>query len=279
MSRFSRNEALFGAAGQAIIERTAVAICGLGGLGSHVVQQLVYLGVRRFILIDFDLVSSSSLNRLIGAVEADVDRTPKVDVGARMIAAVRPDSMVRTLRARVADPIAESALSEIDVIIGCLDKDIHRLELLGCATALGKPYFDLATDVVGDGGERYYGGRVLANRGEGCLVCLPELLDQEAIARDRLDPAALAVQRRIYGVSEDSLDGTGPAVVSINGVVASLGVTEFMAHVAGLREPLALTYRGETGVVRRSRDQGDPDCVYCGGFRRARAASEASTDP
>jgi len=267
MSRFSRNEALFGAAGQSLIEGMTVAVCGLGGLGSHVVQQLVYLGVRRFVLIDYDLVSFSSLNRLIGAIEADVGCTAKVEVAARLIAAVRPDSSIRSLRAHVADLGVDSALTKVDVVFGCLDKDIHRLELLGHAGAIGKPYFDLATDVVGCGEERYYGGRMVLNRGQGCLVCLPEVLDQEAITRDRLDPAALAVQRRIYGVSEDSLEGTGPAVVSINGVVASLAVTEFMALVTGLRKPLAqLTYRGEAGVVRRSGDQGDPDCFYCAGF-------------
>src|SRR5438128_2649149 len=61
--RYSRNEELFGAEGQAKIARTKVTIVGLGGLGSQVGQQLVYLGVRSFALIDFDIVTDSSLNR------------------------------------------------------------------------------------------------------------------------------------------------------------------------------------------------------------------------
>ncbi len=60
------------------------------------------------------------------------------------------------------------------------------------------------------------------------------------------------------------LAGTGPAVVSLNGVVASLGVTEFMVHVTGLREPASqLIYRGELGIVTKSVDQPQPGCYYC----------------
>jgi molybdopterin/thiamine biosynthesis adenylyltransferase len=43
-SRYSRNIALFGEEGQRKIAATAVAVVGLGGLGSHVAQQLAYLG-------------------------------------------------------------------------------------------------------------------------------------------------------------------------------------------------------------------------------------------
>ena len=43
--RFSRNEALFGREGQEKIAATKVTIIGAGGLGSHIAQQLAYLGV------------------------------------------------------------------------------------------------------------------------------------------------------------------------------------------------------------------------------------------
>jgi molybdopterin/thiamine biosynthesis adenylyltransferase len=270
MSRFSRNESLFGAGGQKLIGATTVAICGLGGLGSHLAQQLVYLGVRRFILIDFDVVTETSLNRLIGAVEEDVAAaTLKIDVAARLILAVRPDAEIAKDPVRVADPVAEALLAEADIIFGCLDKDVHRLELMAIAAERQTPFFDLASDVVGEGEARYYGGRVVLCDGRGCLVCLPEILDREAIARERLEPAQAEVHRRIYGIDEDALEGTGPSVVSINGVVASLAVTEFAVMITGLRSPVVqLTYRADRGIVTRSADRGDSDCLYCHGFSR-----------
>ena len=44
-----------------------VAVVGVGGLGSHVIQQLSYLGVKDFTIIEFDIVSKNNTNRLIGA--------------------------------------------------------------------------------------------------------------------------------------------------------------------------------------------------------------------
>jgi molybdopterin-synthase adenylyltransferase len=77
--RYSRNEALFGVEGQKKIAATKVAIIGLGGLGSHVAQQLAYLGVQHYAPVDFDIVTNSSMNRLIGALDADVtEKTKKV---------------------------------------------------------------------------------------------------------------------------------------------------------------------------------------------------------
>ena len=271
MSRFSRNEALFGSQGQKLIERSKVGICGLGGLGSHVAQQLAYLGVCHFALVDFDIVTSSSLNRLVGAVEADVEaKTPKLEVAKRTIEAIRPEAEVSTFDGRVADEGVSDFLGEADVVFGCLDKDVHRVELLGVLANHGIPYFDLATDIVGEGEERAYGGRVVLSRGAGCLVCLPEILDQAAMGADRLGPAHREAHRRIYGIDADALAGTGPSVVSLNGVVASLAVTECTAFVTDLRSPFTqLTYRGEQGIVTKSRDTGESGCFYCSMFQES----------
>ena len=71
-ARYGRNEAPFGGEDQARIAATKVVIIGRGGLGSHVAQQHAYLGVADYALVDFDIVTDSSLDRLVGAVDADV---------------------------------------------------------------------------------------------------------------------------------------------------------------------------------------------------------------
>jgi tRNA A37 threonylcarbamoyladenosine dehydratase len=77
---------------------------GLGGSGSHVVQQLAYLGVANFLLIDDDTVTDSSLNRLIGAYGSDVHmRTPKTESAGRNIQLVAPSAQVRVLNSEFAD--------------------------------------------------------------------------------------------------------------------------------------------------------------------------------
>lgn len=103
--------------------------------------------------------------------------------------------------------------------------------------------------------------------GSGCLVCW-RLLDQEQIALGHMSATEREADRRIYGVDRAALHQAGPAVVSINGAVASLAVTEFMVHVTRLRDPVGqLTYRGDLATVRRSMDPPEEGCFYCAAWR------------
>jgi hypothetical protein len=271
--RYSRNEALFGAEGQRKIAQTKVAIVGLGGLGSHVAQQLAYLGVTDYALVDPDIVTDSSLNRLVGAIDADVaEEMQKILVTERMIKAVKPDATVKTFDGKVDTIGAEPLIARADVVFGCLDRDRARLQLTEICARHAKPYFDLASDTGGEGDELWYGGRVVFCDGTRCLVCL-QLLDQEQMARDSMTPEQREADARIYGVERGALAGMGPMVVSVNGAVASIAVTECMVYVTGLREPAGqLTYRGDQQVIRRSLDVPEEGCYYCAGLWGSAAA-------
>lgn len=263
-TRYSRNIALCGADGQRKIAETKILITGLGGLGSHLAQQLAYLGVLGYGLVDHDIVTKSSLNRLIGAVEADVPaQTPKVMVAKRLIETIQPVADIHVFECEIAaDGVAED-VARADVIFGCLDRDLPRLQLTELCARYGKPYFDLASDTSGDGSDAWYGGRVVLSNGMGCLSCL-DLLDQEQIARDTLGPEQRAADARIYGIDRNELEDTGPAIVSVNGVVASLAMTEFMAFVTGVREStINLVYRGDMQRLTKSVDQPRDGCWYC----------------
>ena len=258
--RYARHVALFGAEGQARVGSSTVVIVGLGGLGCHVAQQLAYLGVRSFVLLDGDEVTASSLNRLIGARPADVG-TAKVAVGERMIAAIAPDASVLVQQEKFDADWQMPSLGRDEVLFGCVDEDPARFQLLRYASAWALPYLDLAGD-VGDSGA--FGGRVVfAKNGERCLHCLGEL-DRHALARAEMTEQQRAADDRIYGVDRAALAHGGPSVVSINGVVASLAVTEFMVWRTGLREPAGfLNYRGDLGTVGRRSDPPRDHCVFC----------------
>src|SRR4029453_14795948 len=91
--RNTRNIALFGAEGQARIARTKVTIVGAGGLGAPAAQDLAYLGVLDYRLVDGDIVTTSRLNRMKGATPPDVGEK-KVLVVERMIRAIQPTARV-----------------------------------------------------------------------------------------------------------------------------------------------------------------------------------------
>ena len=262
--RFDRNERLFGAEGQARIRTTRLAVVGAGGLGSFVVPEAAYLGVGAMTVIDDDVVTESSLNRLMGAVPADVPAaTPKVEVAARVARAIDPDLSVEPIKAWLTDERARAAIAAADVIVGCLDDDYARLQLNEIASDARRPLIDLASDVVDEG--RHYGGRVaVALPGRRCLSCLG-VLDPDELALGALSPEQRSARDRTYGIRRDALDARGASVVTINGVVASLAMTELMVLVTGLRAPRAtLTYRGETGAVLVNGDDPTAACYYCG---------------
>jgi molybdopterin-synthase adenylyltransferase len=262
--RYSRNEGLFGAAGQKRIADSHVAIVGLGGLGCHLAQQLAYLGVSQFGLVDFDIVTDSSLNRLVGAIDADVGaKTKKVNVAKRLIKAINPDAVVRIVDGRVDHPGAALLVSASSIVFGCLDRELPRLQLTEVCSRYAKPYFDLASDTNTEDKDPWYGGRVVFCNGSGCLLCLG-LLDQEEMRREAVTPDQAAADDRIYGVEKAELEASGPSVISINATVASLAVTEFIAHVTGLRPPIPhLVYRADQQTLRRCLDRPEPGCYYC----------------
>jgi molybdopterin-synthase adenylyltransferase len=258
--RYSRHVGLFGEEGQRRIGSCAVAIVGLGGLGSHVAQQLAYLGVRRYLLFDGDVVEASNLNRLIGATPGDVGAA-KVQVAERLVGAIQPGTEV-VAEPRHFDPGQDAAaLAGADVLFGCVDEDSARLELLRVASELALPYADLASDVAPTG---EFGGRIVfAKNGERCLSCLGEL-DQHALARAQMTPEQRAADDVIYGVDREALGEAGPSVVSVNGAVASLAVTEFLAWRTGLREPRGhLVYRGDLATVGARAEPVREHCHFC----------------
>ena len=264
--RYSRNVALFGEEGQRKIAATRVAIAGLGGLGSHVAQQLAYLGVIRYELIDDDAVTGSSLNRVIGALPQDVSlKTSKVATAARLIMSIQPAATVTMLENRVTrsqEDTAASSIRKADVVFGCLDRESPRLFLTDLCSAFKITYFDLATDTGGEA-EDWYGGRVLYCDGKRCLSCL-DLLDQRLIRLEQMNDIELETERRLYGLDGDLLGSTGPAVVSVNGVIASMAVTEFMAHATSIRPPAPqLIYRADIPRVTISKDVPRSGCPYC----------------
>jgi molybdopterin-synthase adenylyltransferase len=261
--RYSRNLGLLGVAGQDRIETISVAIVGFGGLGSHVAQQLAYLGCRRLLVLDPDVVDESNLNRLIGAGPQDV-RARKVDVATRLIHDISPNAEVAALAHAVNTQGSIEALAAVDCVFGCIDNDEARLELTEISSAHQIPYFDLASDTGGEGEPIWIGGRVFVSiHGERCLSCAGEL-DQRALALSAMTGELRDADARIYGVPRTELGQTGPMVVSINGVVASLAVTEFTVWVAGIRPPKGhLVYRGDLGTVTSRIENRTTTCYYC----------------
>jgi molybdopterin-synthase adenylyltransferase len=263
--RYSRQIALFGAAGQQRLRDASVVLIGLSGLGSHLAQQLAYLGVRRYTLLDGNAVSNSSLNRLIGATGDDVG-IRKAHVAARLIRNIQPAAEVRVRTEPVPLGLldAGAAVGSATAVIAGLgnDEDTVRFILTELCSIAGVPYVDVAAGARRAGNDIVYGGRVVvAGPAAGCLFCRGELDRRDGAheAAREGQAGAASHRRRAAGACR-----SGASVVTINGVVASLAATEISCLISGLRSPCGmLTYRAHEGIVTRSGDLPARHCPYC----------------
>jgi molybdopterin/thiamine biosynthesis adenylyltransferase len=265
---FDRQLPWFTAVGQRRLSRLRVAVVGAGGTASPLVLELAYLGLRDLSVIDYDDSDDTSMNRLMTAAAADIGM-PKALLARRAVLAIAPAAGARALRCDVRTRDALDALRGADVIFGCVDNDGARLVLNELAVAYGIPYFDLGVAIEADGGAvTEAGGRLAAVvPGGPCLLCM-DLLDLREAAYFLASPEQQRLQRELGYVR--GLDVPAPAVVSLNGTIASLAATELALYASGIRRPNPLTVVDVLGVGRLPGQWTVPErvtrrdgCVHC----------------
>lgn len=263
--RLHRNELFFGEEGQLTLRKTTCAIVGVGGLGTHIVQQLSLLGVGGLSLIDAEELATTNKNRYIGVRHDDsVPGSSKVDLGERLALSIDPTIHVEKVPNTFISDEGYEAIKAADYVFGCVDCEGARLILAELCSVYARPCFDLASDIHPSSSPPLYGGRVcFSSAGKGCPICL-DVLDMEEAGLDLEGEAERRNREALYGVPREALGRSGPSVVSINGMIASMAVTEFMVAVTGLRAPNRLaTYYGHTGKATISIDPPRRDCWYC----------------
>ena len=264
--RFDRNIQLFGKQGQEHLLKTRIAIMGAGGLGSHVISQTALLGVGNIGTVDRKNLSLSNRNRLVGAWHTDsIPGTPKVELAKRHVRLIDPSIEVSAIKDDIVSEASLNELKRADFIIGCVDNDGVRFFLNEACLAYKKTLIDLASDVPEPG---KFGGHVAIINGDyGCLYCL-DLLDPNEVRRCFSSVEIVENEAAAYGIKTSDLSKTGPSIVSVNGTVASLGVTALMTLAVGLKLPYSfLSYRGDQGTVSRRMTIGIEGCYYCSAIR------------
>ena len=243
--QYDRQNRLFGEEAQKGLSEASVAIVGLGGLGAFVALQLAHLGVGTVVLIDPDIVDVTNLNRLVGAVQGDVGK-PKVNVYRDLIKEIAPQTCVTTIAESILGTEAVNSTKAVDVIAGCVDNHGARLILNYLAVQYCIPLIDAGTGVQVETMEieSQVGGQVQAVLpGRGCLVCRG-FIDPVRAAFD-LAPASVQEDERAHGYGSDD---PAPAVVFLNGVVASLQVS-WIADLLGARFADAATHTTTSAIL------------------------------
>ncbi len=233
-------QSFLGPRSEEVLRSLRVGVVGVGGGGSHVIQQLAHVGVGDFLVLDPDKVEDTNMNRLVGAIARDVRLgTPKASIARRVIKGVNPKA--RVVAVSKDWRLESDRLRDRDVIVGCVDTYRTRSELEVLARRYLIPYVDIGMDVHSRDASYLISGQVILSMpGAPCMRCLgflrPELLEQEASR---------------YGEA-----GGRPQVVWPNGILASAAVGTivqlFSPWHPGNPSTVYLEYDGNTQTIGTS---------------------------
>ena len=128
--RFARTADFLGDEGFRRLRRSRIAVVGLGGVGSHAAVALARSGAGRLLLVDFDLVTETSLNRNPILGPSDVGRH-KVDAIAESLVGHCPDTAFEISREFFHRDTAETVLDPPpDLVVDAIDSLNPKVTLL-----------------------------------------------------------------------------------------------------------------------------------------------------
>jgi adenylyltransferase/sulfurtransferase len=125
-------------AGQQRLLDSRVLVIGAGGLGSPVAIYLAAAGVGQLVLVDFDTVDLTNLQRQILHGSHDLGR-PKVESARDTLRALNPEVKVEAINARLEGAALLAEVARADVVVDASDNFATRFAVNDACVAARKP--------------------------------------------------------------------------------------------------------------------------------------------
>lgn len=139
LHQFSRTELLIGKEGLEKLKNSKVAVFGIGGVGSFVVEGLVRAGVGKFVLVDDDRICLTNINRQLHATRKTVGKY-KVEVMKERILDINPKAEVETHQCFYMPDNAEELIKpDYDYVVDAVDTVTAKIDLVIRAQRMGIP--------------------------------------------------------------------------------------------------------------------------------------------
>ena len=137
--KFSRTEMLVGNEGMEKLGNAKVAVFGLGGVGSFVCEGLARSGVGNFILVDFDKVDESNINRQLIATVKTIGKY-KIDLMKERILEINPKANVEVYKEfYMADSKTDIITEDLSYVVDCVDTIMAKIAIICKCDALDVP--------------------------------------------------------------------------------------------------------------------------------------------
>lgn len=138
MEQFARTELLIGKDGVQKLNDSKVAIFGIGGVGSFVLEGLARAGVGKFILVDNDDVSETNINRQLIATHKTVGKA-KVEVAKERVLEINPNAEIEIYKEFFMPETVGIIDESVSYIVDAIDTVTAKLELVERANKMNIP--------------------------------------------------------------------------------------------------------------------------------------------
>ena len=136
---YSRTEKLIGKENLDKLKKSKIAVFGIGGVGSFVVEGLARAGIGKLILVDKDEISISNINRQIHATYETIGKD-KVEVMKQRVLSINPEIEVKVWKEFFMPecnlPIIEE---DVDYIVDSIDTVSAKIALIELAKKMNIP--------------------------------------------------------------------------------------------------------------------------------------------
>jgi tRNA A37 threonylcarbamoyladenosine dehydratase len=139
LEQFIRTKMLLGEKGLALLARSKVVIFGVGGVGSYTVEALARAGIGHLVLVDYDTIDVSNINRQLPALFSTVGKY-KVDVLKKRIRDINPQASVSIYQEKVVPENVRIFFQENpSYIVDAIDMISGKLAIVETAFQIGVP--------------------------------------------------------------------------------------------------------------------------------------------
>lgn len=130
LHRFSRTELLIGPDGLERLKNATVAVFGLGGVGSYAAEALCRAGVGRLVIVDFDDICLTNVNRQLHAMDGTVGKAKTLAMAERMRLINPAAEIVPYREFYAAERSAELLSGSYDYVVDAIDHFTSKIHLI-----------------------------------------------------------------------------------------------------------------------------------------------------
>ncbi len=135
-----RTRILLGDDGAATLATARICVFGLGGVGAAAAMDLVRAGVGRLVVVDFDEVSESNLNRLYFGYTDHIGK-PKVEAFADFAHRINPNVGIEVIGSILRGKDASGMIPELcDFYLDCIDTLNPKVNLMAALARHALPF-------------------------------------------------------------------------------------------------------------------------------------------